>query len=540
MSNTVPNDHQLLLDLGWRGDTSDRRLRDVAEFGNDLNVARQRFPFAQSLDEYVDGCAVEEALRRNRIFYNRTSIHLPPGGTRISRTIDTQGAETSIIGSGRGVTHLILMSSGTVNSSMPLIKHGLGDNPPGPAGAMRQFQIANLCLKCEAPSKTGTIALDLSYYEHTGGFFATSIRDVDIVGFEKPVRVRNPNRGLMMDTVGIYGPDVTVQPSAAIEVITDTYSTQHSGCGSFKSVRIANYRWGWDFQMDRDGGVQANRRSMEGLVFVDCGIQNCWGLVRARSTIAEYWSALWEFHGCDWQGYGYALDMTGCNQVLVRGGYWIANGEYPNQDPNPPGVDTGLRRYFKFANCQNVLLERMRIDVPGNYPAHVIVDIEPDCKDVLIKDNTVRDFANTAVAGFRLGGFESNTVKEIGTTWQAWSANENLKVVDVYANQVSQTRARSYGSVDKSGEYSFRGKLPVSFNANGDYTIPLPRRPGVPSANGGNETPFFLAEPVVLVTPLSELVPLRVSATSPWEFVVSGGAAAANRTIWVAWMANGR
>jgi hypothetical protein len=537
--NLTLTDHQHLRRLGWQGDNSNRTLRD--EFGENLSAAQARFPSAQSLDEYIDGCAIERVIQLNRIYFGRSSIYIPPGGSRISRTIDTTGTEVAIRGSGRGVTNLILYTAGGT-----LFKHGAGDVPfvEGVSPQNRLFQIDNLCLICEV-DYPGTRALDISYNATTGWFFQTHIKNVDIRGFDQPIRIINPNRGLQMDTVGIYGKDNVGHQHPAVEIRTTERSRDHSAQACFKSVRTSGYRWGWDVTMELSSGAtdkqrEETRRSMEGFIFVDCGAYNGWGMVRVDQQEPKYSSLLWEFLGCDWQGCGYALDMLRCNNVTVRDGYWIANTNVPLTDANDP-VDPSFRRYFRFRGCRDILLDHLRIDVSEDFPAHVLVEAEIDCENVLIKDCIVSNHATTAIAGFRIAGTGANTVREMDTVWLTWNSPEDRKVVDVFANQVSQTRARIYGTVDQTGEYAFRGKLPVNFNANGDVTVRLPRRPPVPSTNLGQETPFFLTEPVILVTALSELTALRVSATSQWEFVVSGGSAMANKQgVWIAWNASGR
>ncbi len=344
-----------------------------------------------------------------------------------------------------------------------------------------------------------------------------------------------------MDTVGIYSLDDMSFQAPAIEIVTTERSRDHSAQAMFKSVRTSGYRWGWDVRMVLSSGATGEdrdktRRSMEGFIFLDCGSYNGWGMVKAVNEEPRYSSLLWEFMGCDWQGSGHAIDMTRCNQVVVRGGFWIANEAAPVFDQTDP-TGSSYRRYFKFRSCDNVLIDRIRIDVQKNYPSHCLIEVDIDCTDVLIKDCIVRDYSPNVVAGFRVAGTGHNTVREIGTVWQVWNASEDLKVYDIFANQVSQTRAKSRnGTVDETGYYHFTGRALVTFDGNGNATIPLPRRPATAEANGGQWTPFFLgtnlsgnADPVVVATPMSGAFPICTPAISVWEFIVSGGLAMAGQ-----------
>ncbi len=133
---------------------------------NSLNDAKAVFPSAQSLDEYIDGCAIERVIQLNETYYGRTSIHIPPGGSRISRTIVTTGKEVAISGSGRGATQLIL-----VNQNSALFQHGPGDvQYVENVSQNRSFQIDNILLSAEAGSNANTRALDISYNATTAGF----------------------------------------------------------------------------------------------------------------------------------------------------------------------------------------------------------------------------------------------------------------------------------------------------------------------------------------------------------------------------------
>lgn len=522
--------------LGFTGDGTHPRLSN--RFAS-LAAAQLVFPSAQSLDEYLDGCCVERLIQLNSIYFGRSAIRLPACGVRFSRGVNVTGLMVSIEGAGRGVTQLILM-----NGNQTLFTNtGTGAS---------QLRIANLSMNCEALSWVGTRAMDIAYVnDASGSFFTTVITDVEMYGFERPIRIENPSRGFTMTHVGITGPHNQCQQYPAVEVICSPNSTKHSAETIFTSVRTSGYRWGWDYvQQMGPNGVAGDtpqldeRRSVEAMIFNNCGSYNGWGMVRARQPYA-YKNLLWAFDNCDWQGAGNALDLEKCRGVTVRGGFWIANTAAPGTDfVDPSG---GLwRKYFILRSCENVLFDRVEIDVLPDFPNHSLVDTDTGCYDVILRDTIIRDYSPNVVGGFYVAGSAHNTIREEGTVWQIWAGPEDRKFYDIFANQNSQTRAKPYGTVDQTGLYTFRGKPSVTFDGNGNVTIPLPRRPVTLEANGGQPTPFFLtsvlgeAPPVVSIGTEGYVGPSRprVLAVNQWEFAVGDGPP--NTTITVPFIAIGR
>lgn len=536
-------DSSRLAAYGWRGDNSNLKLSDVY---STLAAAKAVFPSAVSLSEYLDGCAIERVLQVKSQYFGRASIQIPHGGSRVSRTIDTTGFEVYIRGCGQGPTQIIAYTAG-----MTLFKHGLGEVPYVEGQAQqRPFRMENIRLDCEV-APAGTRALDISYNETTGVWFQTILKNVDVRGFERPIRVRNPCRGLQLDTVGVFGPDGTIQNYPAIEIITDENSRDFSAQACFKSVRTANYRWGWDVLMKLGSGAtqaerDANRRSMEGFVFVDCGSYNGWGMVRCVNEYTNYWSLLWEFNGCDWQGGANAFHMVGCSHVLINGGFWIGNpGGPPGDAANPidtrdPLTNLPERRYFTFERCLDVHMTKPAISVQSGYGPHCLVHSDVACVNVSIEKAIVRDYDTSANAGFRLQGRDTYyTARELYTFWDAWSSDPSKRVVDPAFCQLSTTNARPYGSVDGYGEYQFRGVYEGNTDGAGNITVPLPVRAtgGHPFFIMGDGSPFItFSTRAVSTTP----PPARLGANDAYSFVVEFGSSFANQAVKISWRASGR
>ncbi|WP_158020988.1 hypothetical protein [Methylorubrum extorquens] len=519
--------------LGWRGDNTNLTL--ASQFKT-LAAAQAVFPSAKSLDEYLDGCCIERVIQLSAKYFGRAAIRLPNGGSRISRTINTTGHYVSIEGSGLYATQLILMTPG-----IALFRHGLGNVGPGKDQPIQApFQMAKLRMTCEAPSRVGTMGLDISYSTSSGVGFQTALQTLAFHGFEQPIRVQNPGRGLLIDTVTCFGPDGTVQRFGAVQVITNQYCDSPSGGLTVRSLKVANYRYGVDVWMQAEASDgEADHRSIEGCNFSDVTAQNGWLTLRVKNDCrnADYRSTLWSITQSDGQGGSPGIYMERCSAVTVRGGYWIINTPPPPGDPENPIPDTnGERRYFDLRSCDTFALEDLRMDAAGDLGAHCLIHTDRGCQSGDIVRAAVIDYSPNAAAGFRLQGKSPNTVRETGTKWKYWASGDPRRVVDVEHNQISQTNAKlAGGTVDETGEYSLRGVFNGITNRKGNVTVKLPTRaPG--------RSYFIEEKPLVLLTASSaNAVPSpTLIDVSPHEFTATFGASFAQREVHLIWLARGR
>lgn len=362
--------------------------------------------------------------------YPLVSFSLPALTVLLKTPIISGNQNISIIGRGAQNT-LLLVDTCNHNGAW---QHGSPQNP-----ASGYVQVENVMVQDASNGLNNTTAL--AFYFDGSTIPTCTIRSTRLHSFARGLYLENPPRNVDVSTLTVYGPDFTVQPDAGITVCS-TAVGKTIFTTSWSSCNILNYTWGWRFI---GGGM------VEGHRFWCCTCYNGWGMVQSDMNpngiahISNYQAVIWDFTSCDWQGYGYSLDMHNCRGIRVRGGFFTFNprNEKSGRTVTPPwGTRTHVatNAMFAFSNCADIIMEGMQIDIPSEdvYGDCAIATFDNQCTHVRVTDNAILGMS-PVFCGFELGQADAsslppNTIKVLHNEWLAWAGGD--KVTDHGSSQI--------------------------------------------------------------------------------------------------------
>ncbi|MBS1088142.1 hypothetical protein [Gluconobacter wancherniae] len=404
---------------------------------------------------------------------------LPACSIFLSKPLVTTGAAVSIRGSGMYVTRFIMKSGGS-----GIITHGTsGGSAPYP------LEIRE-CSFIDGNSAGSGVAAISAYFNWQKLELWTTwvMHNVMFRNFSQATNACDVARDCLFTNVISEAPDNAMSDLSAFYFTTSSGNGFGAFTGVYIACRTVNHLFGFDFH----SSVQ-----LEGQRFYSCGSYSGGGLCRAylnpdTEGVTNYRSPIWYFHNCDHQGYFFALDLYGCRDVLVDGGFFILNtmGTDISIPASPEGISRSHRSWMSFRSCYAVRLRDVEFDSngsSGNTTTGVFVDgasnyFRSDGAIVLIGD-TIAGFwewdARTA----------TNVCYEHDTLWGAWpEANNANKILDVSNNQPAESFLvdKACGEVSRNGHYFLRfGFTNLTTDSDGRLTITFPTRP--------NGKPFLIA-----------------------------------------------
>lgn len=519
--------------LGFIGDGSSHPLSQRFGTGSaGLAAAKAVFPRAVSLTEEIDGHAIQ---RR---------IDLAVSGGFASCTVLPRGAKalTSFPINSTAVSACHVSSPGPasircIGAAPGCWVHGTEAAPANGAFTWRGVDL-------EVDPATSTVATTLlTTFFGTAGIGRGQCLTLQKARFNRGSRgwlIGNMPRGLTVDDLQVFGPDFAMQGGAGIEVKVNDNGNYGSFAYSWKDVIVANYTWGWDHTCTQ---------ALEGVLFQGCHAYNGWGFCRVRNNRAGYYySLLWEFRGCDWEGLGFALDMYRCKGIRVHGGFWIQTANNSGH-PIPDGVvtDNNELRHVNFRDAHDFILDGMMFSAgaPSDGSTRtnfVLVHTDPACfSGKILNASVVTDHA-VANCAFRLSGSKAATIIERGTMLLNWWGSPPVVLYGGVGEQPYQISgadaAENGGMVSDEGRYSFAGRTGTrTTDSQGRISVDLPLR-------AGEAIPFFRFPPVVNPTASNAngSVPgLTLIGASSTSFTVEamGGASAAGIQMDIHWAAEG-
>jgi len=341
-------------------------------------------------------------------------------------------------------------------------KHGSQTTPSN-----GYVEIENVMMEDANGSGSGAYALQFYF---TGGLVPTiRIDRLRVLHFAQGIYMLNPPRDINVRDLTVYGPDGTMQANPGV-VVESTQSGPEVFTTTWMNCNVFNYSYGWRFI---GGGM------IEGHRFNSCTCYNGWGMVQAYVHgdgivgLTGYQAVIWDFYCCDWQGYGYALDMRNVRGVRVRGGFYTFNDRTAASGSTiaPPwGARTSAatNAMFDFSNAGDVLFEGVQMDVSGSgaYGDTVLAHFDNGCSHVRVKDNAI--FANSVLAGgFELGdpdasSVPNNTMKVLSNEWLNWTGGD--KVMDHASKQIDLPWIEDnyYGTQTPAGMFDIQQQVAVT------------------------------------------------------------------------------
>lgn len=418
-------------------------------------------------------------------------FQLPARTILIGTTILTGNINVSMQGTGAQNT-ILLMRSGAPG----LWQHGSQAIP-----STGYVQIDNVMMQDQNPSGSGCIALNFFF---AGGIVPTvRFNQVRLLHFSQGIYLLNPPRDINAYALTVYGPDFAMQTAPGI-VIESTQSGPEVFTTTWVACNVFNYAWGWRFI---GGGM------IEGHRFYGSTAYNGWGMVQAWVHgdgivgLTGYQAVIWDFYCCDWQGFGYALDLRSCRGVRVRGGFYTFNdrtAQSGNTIAPPWGARTSAatNAMFSFSNCADVLIDGVQIDTSasGTYNDTVLMHADNGCTHVVVKNNAI--FANSQLyGGFELGDPDAssvpyNTMKVLENEWLNWIKGD--KVIDHAGKQIDLPWIEDnyFGTQTQAGMITIQQQVVATVQSAttngaeiGQIYVALPkRRYGTNLFNGGSPT----------------------------------------------------
>ncbi|EHP94865.1 hypothetical protein [Methylorubrum extorquens] len=522
-----------LRSLGFIGDGNSHPLSQRFGTGSaGLAAAKAVFPRAVSLTEEIDGHAIQ---RR---------IDLAASGGVASCTVLPRGTKalTSFPINSTAVSACHVSSPGPASIRCVGAAPGCWVHGTEAAPANGAFTWRGVDLEVDPATSTVSTTL-LTTFFGTAGIGRGQCLTLQKARFNRGNRgwlIGNMPRGLTVDDLQVFGPDFAMQAGAGIEVKVTDAGNYGSFSYSWKDVIVANYTWGWDHTCTQ---------ALEGVLFQGCHAYNGWGFCRVRNNRAGYYySLLWEFSGCDWEGLGFALDMYRVRGVRVRGGFWIATANNDSR-PLPSGVvtDSGEPRHVNFRDVSDFNLDGMMfaaggLSNGGTKTNYALVHTDAACNFGIIQNSSIFTDHATATCAFRLSGDRAGTIIERGTKLLNWWG---APPVVLYAGtgdqpyQISGADAAANGGMaSDEGRYTFSGRTGTrTTDSQGRVSVNLPLR-------AGGAIPFFRFPPVVSPTASNSngSVPsLTIIGASSTSFTVEamGGASAAGIQMDIHWSAEG-
>jgi len=448
-----------------------------------------------ALDGQTDDAPAVNALIAQQIAaagtnpsYVRVVIQLPPGvDLFLASPIVTQGFWTSIRGYSMA-TNRIIMKSGGVGC----IVHG---SPSSPAkGAL---DIQNVSFWDGNIAGSGVAAVQAYFDWQTLEPWTTSVMtNVLFRSFTQATNMTNVARDALWDNVVSYGPDNTISSLAAFGFYGTADNTFGVFTGVYKACRTVNHIFSFDFH---------SLCQLEGQRFYSCTSYSGWGFLRAWMTptpaalpgVSNYQSPIWYATDCDWQGLGFAFDVQSIRNVIVRGGFYIANELSSGTSiiTGPNGQSRNHRSYMSFIGCGDVELDKVEFD-GGGYMESTATLVYVDKTTSKFNARNSKILVPDSIAGaweYESGG-ANNRCAALGTHWGEWGGAAT--VLDPDGTQVDQEavfypNSNLYiGSVDDNGLYTLRLKfLSQQADANNRIALTIPTRPssmgGGPIFNGG-------------------------------------------------------
>ena len=377
---------------------------------------------------------------------------LPAVTICLSGPLQTGSSNVTLRGAGQDLT-VLLMRAGAKG----LLVHGTPEQP-----ARGYLQLQDIGFDDGNPDGSGSTGISVRF-DQDAPQSAMTWQGVAVRKWSQAVSVVNCPRNWHCENVTIFGPDFSMQTGAGFRIVSTPHLAQGCFTYVFINVLVANYAWGWDYDI---------RSPLEGQRFYSCTCYNGWGMVRSRvhavpdhrnGADRNYLSVIWYFIDCDWQGYGYALDLTGCRNIIVRGGFYIANR---NTDHLPVPEGRPRRRYMSFAGCSDILLDGVRFDVfSGTEHDLSLVYVDGQSDNFRARDTGILAYAPIYCAfEFADPAHPSsvrNTLIETDTRWIAWSGGK--KVLDAGGNQIAQSAIRDMGGdMTTGGHISLQGSARLS------------------------------------------------------------------------------
>jgi hypothetical protein len=453
----------------------------------------------------------------------------PAGTVALSGPPQTGFCHVTIRGAGQTVTKLLMKAGGS-----GIWQHGSAQSP-----ALGYFQAEDISFVDGNANGSGCIGLSFRFAAEAPQSCMTW-QGIALRKWTRPAQIVNCPRNWHCENVTVFGPDFTMQDAAGFDIASTVDFSQGCFTYVFINVLIANYAWGWRYD------IQA---PLEGQRFYSCTCYNGWGMVQAHchggagpgQAGETYKSLLWFLVDCDWQGLGYGLDLVNLRNVVVDSGFFISN---PSNDalaiPPMPGTTKPRprRRYFSFAGCEDVVLRDLEFDVmqAGIEPSLALVFVDAESTLFRAYDTNVYSLS-TIFAGFEFAAPDQAshtpaTMAEFDTKWEAWTGG--VKVRDAGGNQINQSdlRDRGLGDVDARGRTSLEIETEVlKADSSGLVRIAFPRRAG-----GGS---FFLNGPPIVTATAVGAEGIGVIEKSADGFVVSGPGLRAGMAVRVDYRAVG-
>ncbi|MCP1274015.1 glycoside hydrolase family 55 protein [Gluconobacter albidus] len=413
-----------------------------------------------------------------------TILFLLPAGTCYVATL-IQSDNQNIVIRGAGVQNTVmLMAAGGPG----IWRHGTDekDSSGNFTGlAKGYFQYSDLMFQDGNISGSGSIGVEINMAPNNLPVCMTTV-NYSFFKFTRPMVVRNVQRGWHNSNGTFFGPDNVIQPYGAMEIVSNNTGNP---CFSYTHINVmtVNYEFGWDYQV---------AWQLEGQVFYSCRSYSGWGMVRAAvqpsalgSGISHYQSVIWYFTDCDWQGYGYALDMANVRNVVVRGGYYITNENAPTPPADPiTGDARTTRAYFSFTGSNAVFLDKVAVDFTDSTGSDTSIVYADATTTNLVSDQMqILGTAKGRAAFEWASGGAANRCYEHETIYEAWNS-DTPKILDGSNNQPAESFLidQACGTVTRTGNYLLRfGFTNLTTDTNGRLTIPFPTRP--------NGNPFLIA-----------------------------------------------
>ncbi|GAN54889.1 hypothetical protein [Tanticharoenia sakaeratensis] len=404
------------------------------------------------------------------------AMQLPAGTVLfIGTTLQTGTVSLSISGGGKDNT-VILMKSGGAG----VIQHGTTSTP-----AVGTLQIRDIAFVDADILGSGSPAISAVFSSDLSLFGCLAWLNVFFRYFSQALNATNVPRDTVWFNVKAAGPDGAVQALSAFQFTGTTANTFGNFNGLFIQCAGANYSYVWQY---------SSNVPWEGQRFYSCDGYNGWGLVKvwisptAISGVTNYQAVGWLFNGCDWQGYGFALDMCGCRMIRIDNFYCAVNA-LPSGTAIPAAPDGTTRSYrslMSFRRCGDVEMNGSNFESGGNLDStSTVVFVNSDVS--YFRSSRARILVGEQVAGgFEYASGNSNNVcAALDTYWAEWGGNAGTCVLDHGANQTNQ-EAVFYANADITvGEVSYTGRYRVvqtaqnvSMDSNHRVAVTFPTRWG--------------------------------------------------------------
>jgi hypothetical protein len=437
-------------------------------------------------------------------------FELPLASILIASIIDSGGVNCMVRGAGPNIS-VLGMRAGSPGAWV----HGTQARP-----ARGYLHFEDFTLRDLATGGTGSGVPPLSAHwgpDAAGLGNGFTLRNMAFRGFGVGLQVTNLPRGWECSNVVVFGPDYGLVAGGGFNVTSTPDGVGGAFSYTFTNVLVSNFTWGWDFDINLP---------LEGVIFTSCRAYNGWGFCNADASLSRsspgdltpyYRSVLWEFTSCDWQGFGFALNMNRCRDITVRGGFWIF-------DALKSGVAApvaGRRAMFNFQKCTEVLVDGAELAAgPACVDDFDLVRTDDDTIYAVFRGLQIVSFAPNPHAAFAIANLAApNLVTETATQWVTWLAGS--KVLDASSQQAMETIvAREntpgdgrgfYGTMDAFGRYTLAGLTQTLFTSEDRHVVvQFPTRP--------NGSPFFIGGPPrVVATAVNTLS----GSQSPTIFLVN-------------------